>query len=147
MIDIKIEPATPEHAEKLSEIYLASLKESLERVGAFNPIKLKSQFIDNYSQFNFEKIVTGNKTIGFFSIKEMEDHLWLVHLYIDIPHQGKGIGTIILDRVKRLSKEKNLPIRLTAIKNSKSNSFYQKHGFIKINDDDSNIDYKYEPSC
>jgi len=44
-------------------------------------------------------------------------------------HQGKGVGSRILDLIKERSSGAK-PIRLGALKGSRSNDFYKAHGFF-----------------
>ncbi|WP_370454966.1 GNAT family N-acetyltransferase [Hahella sp. KA22] len=82
--------------------------------------------------------------VGLYSTKNMPDHIWLVHLYIDPKYQSMGIGTNILNNIIREAKAKMLPVRLTTIEKSPANNFYIKNGFKLDYAEDTNNHYIYE---
>ena len=135
-------PVTTEDFDALSELRISAMKESLERVGRFNPERarerLKNSFYPEHSKF----IVFENRKIGFYTFRLSEGIFHLDHFYIHPDCQSLGIGSFVMRKLVSTTEEKFSPIRLGALKESASNRFYQRHGFIKLGEDDWDIYYE-----
>ncbi|WP_243645873.1 GNAT family N-acetyltransferase [Reinekea marinisedimentorum] len=70
--------------------------------------------------------------------------IWII--YISPLFQGRELGKIILESLKKKALAKSYIIRLGALKGSKANRFYQRNGFIKTHEDDFDIYYKWVPA-
>jgi GNAT superfamily N-acetyltransferase len=66
-------------------------------------------------------------------------------LYIVPAHQGKGVGAVALEAVLADADTQGVPVRLGALRDSDSNRFYQRHGFVKTGEDEWDIYYVREP--
>lgn len=143
-MDYKIEEVSENEKGDLAEIRVAAMQESLEAIGRFDPERARTRFMENFSKADTKKILIDDQLIGFYVLKEKEDHLWLDHLYIHPQFQGGGIGGKIVDLVKSIAKAKKLPIRLGALRDSKSNDFYQKQGFTKTHEEEWDIYYVFQ---
>jgi len=53
--------------------------------------------------------------------------------------QGAGIGSEVLTQIFREADEIGRPIKVGALKESASNSFYTRHGFVFVECGDSSI--------
>jgi GNAT superfamily N-acetyltransferase len=60
----------------------------------------------------------------------VDEALMLEHLYIRPSHQSRGIGTAVLRSVFADADARGLDIRVGALKESDSNRFYVRHGFV-----------------
>lgn len=116
--------------EALLEIRLLAMQESLERIGRFDPLRARERFLKRYESDNTRKILIDNQLVGFYVLLQNSDHCYLDHFYFHPNHQSFGFGSVILDRIKSEARALDLPIRLCALKESRSNEFYKKHGFI-----------------
>lgn len=86
--------------------------------------------IDNYKYY---LIIYENTAIGYLSIKNNDDALFLSKIYIDKSCRGKGLGKIAINFIEEQAKDLNCQtIYLTVNKyNINSIMAYQKIGFIK----------------
>ena len=86
--------------------------------------------IDNYKYY---LIIYENTAIGYLSIKNNDDALFLSKIYIDKSCRGKGFGKIAINFIEEQAKDLNCQtIYLTVNKyNINSIMAYQKIGFIK----------------
>ncbi|MFW2364897.1 MAG: GNAT family N-acetyltransferase [Desulforhopalus sp.] len=114
----------------LAELRVSSMQESLKAIGRFDPIRARERFFDSFSPGNTWKIERSGEILGFYTLEEKVDHFWVRHLYIHPKHQNLGLGGDIIERIKDKSLETNLPVRLGALIGSRSNDFYQAHGFV-----------------
>jgi GNAT superfamily N-acetyltransferase len=122
--------------EELAGIRVAAMRESLERLGRFDPARsrerLRSSFVPGSTQF----IGVDGARVGFYATREMMDGLWLDHLYILPDWQGRGIGGVVLHSILAAADARGLAVRLGALKESASNRFYQRHGFVLEREDE-----------
>ncbi|WP_417454182.1 GNAT family N-acetyltransferase [Kiloniella sp.] len=115
--------------EKLISIRIAAMRESLENIGRFDPERARERFASKFASDKTTLVLQSNEIIGFYVLLARENYLWLDHLYIDPATQGSGVGSSIMNRIIKISWSKKLPLKLCALKESKANSFYIKHGF------------------
>ncbi|KQV48886.1 hypothetical protein ASC95_19455 [Pelomonas sp. Root1217] len=121
-------------------IRMEALRESLERLGRFNPevarARLRSQFRPEWMQH----LVVDGERVGYFTVEPREGELRLHHLYLRPAAQGQRIGAWVLDQVK----SRGLPITLAALRESRANDFYRRHGFKVVEEQDFDIEYRWE---
>ncbi|MEH6443117.1 MAG: GNAT family N-acetyltransferase [Oceanospirillaceae bacterium] len=118
--------------EDLVALRIRAMRPSLEVLGRFDAVRARERFVKNFNAPYTYKIVTNQQLLGFYVLLEKRDHLWVDHLYIDTPHQGGGIGAQIIKELQQQAQQKQLPLRLGALKESPANNFYIKQGFKQI---------------
>lgn len=129
--------------ESLAQLRISAMRESLEAIGRFDPARARSRFIDGFDRDATRKIEIDGRLIGFYALKDKEDHLYLDHLYIHPDFQGNGLGASILRSVIALAQERKLPLRLGALRGSRSNRFYLAHGFVQTGESEWDLYYEY----
>lgn len=93
----------------------------------YNTESLLKQMTEKKQLFYF--ITVNNENIGFLSVTlESKDHWMLNKLYVLEEKAGKGIGTLILEELKKLIHPKKISLTVNR-KNYKSINFYFKNGF------------------
>lgn len=133
-------PVADADFEAMLSIRMEALRESLERLGRFNPevarARLKSQFRPEWMQH----LVVDGERVGYFTVEPREGELRLHHLYLRPAAQGQGVGAWVLDQIK----SQGLPITLAALRESRANDFYRRHGFQVVEEQDFDIEYRWE---
>ena len=76
-------------------------------------------------------------------LKVNEDHIYLDHLYFYPNYQNLGLGGSLVTKIKQQAKASGLPIRLGALRESLSNEFYKKHGFVCTHAEEWDIFYEF----
>ena len=133
-------------ADVLVDIRIAGMRESLERIGRFNPQRARERLLAPFVPSLCRFIDVDGARVGFILIRPQEDHWLLDHLYILPNHQGKGIGAAVLRDVYKDVDAHHMEIRLGALRGSDSNRFYQRHGFLQISEAEWDIYYVRKPS-
>jgi N-acetylglutamate synthase-like GNAT family acetyltransferase len=62
-------------------------------------------------------------------------------------HQAKGIGAAVLESIFADADARSMPVRVGALRDSDSNRFYQRHGFVKVEETQWDIYYVKAPSA
>ena len=79
-----------------------------------------------------------NKLIGVIGIQEVKDVVLIRHAYTLSSHQGKGVGSALLEYL--LKKNKNSRLLVGTWKNATwAIRFYEKFGFITHSKDETNL--------
>ena len=138
---LSLAPVADADFETMLALRIEALRESLERLGRFDPdvarARLKSQFRPEWMQH----LVVDGERVGYFTVEPRDGELRLHHLYVAPAAQGQGIGAWVLDLIKAQGQ----PITLAALRQSRANEFYMRHGFQVVEEQDFDIEYRWEP--
>lgn len=128
--------------DHLVELRIDAMRESLEKVGRFDRQRSRDRFQTSFVANETTKIFDDNVLVGFYAYAENPDHIFLSHLYVVPAYQSKGIGAAAMSRVIEVSNRLKLPIRLGALKESRSNDFYKSLDFKVVSEDEWDIHYE-----
>jgi GNAT superfamily N-acetyltransferase len=135
-MDVQFVLAQAGDAEKLAELRVLAMRESLEAIGRFDPDRARARFLTGFEPSNTWHIVVDGAQAGVIVVRELaashqaDAHLMLDHLYIHPDHQSRGIGARALSWLHNRADTSGLPIHVSALKDSRSNDFYQREGFV-----------------
>jgi len=118
--------------EALACLRVEAMRESLERVGRFNEARAKARFLSGFVPANTRAVVVGGQLAGFFVVRPEGSGLSLDHLYIRPEHQGRGIGSRVLAEVFAQADARQQVVKVGALRESRSNEFYARHGFVLV---------------
>ncbi|WP_425617919.1 GNAT family N-acetyltransferase [Anatilimnocola sp. NA78] len=127
--------------DDLVAIRIAAMRESLERVGRFNPERARERLRNSFYPAHTQLILIDEKRNGFYTLRPAEGCLILDHLYVLPQEQSRGIGSQVMQRILATADELQLPIHLNALRESASNRFYQRHGFAQMREDEWDVYY------
>ena len=120
------------------------MRESLEHVGRFDPIRARERFLSNFTPALTRHIVAdgaGRARAGFVVIRPHGDHLLLEHLYFRQRYQGQGFGTAVLKQVFVDADRQSMDVRVGALRDSDANRFYARHGFVLVEQSEWDLYY------
>jgi GNAT superfamily N-acetyltransferase len=126
---IVLEAARESDFEALVSMRIEAMRESLERIGRFDPDRARERFRSGFSPEHTRHIVAAGERAGFVVVKPRDGELLLDHLYVRPGVQGQGVGAAVLARVFAEADALSLPVRVGALRESASNRFYARHGF------------------
>ncbi|KAG8152659.1 GNAT family N-acetyltransferase [Burkholderia catarinensis] len=132
-------------AETLVAIRIAAMRDSLERIGRFDPQRARERFLASFDPALCRFIEADGARAGFYVVRPHEDHWLLDHLYIVPEHQGKGIGAAVMREIFSGADEQCVPVRVGALRGSDSNRFYEQHGFVRTDEAEWDIYYVRKP--
>jgi GNAT superfamily N-acetyltransferase len=134
MAIIDFEIVTASDAEALADLRVVAMRESLERIGRFDPVRARERFLATFDPAVTRQILVEGVRIGFIVVRPIDGGLLLDHLYIDPRYQRRGYGFAVLSRVFADADLQRLDIRVGALKGSESNRFYVSHGFMFVDE-------------
>jgi len=129
---IALVDAAADDVEALVALRIAAMRESLERIGRFDPVRARERFAAGFAPVNTRHIEADGERVGFVVVKPVGAELLLDHLYIRPGAQGRGIGAAVLARVFAEADAQALPLGVGALRESDSNRFYTRHGFTLV---------------
>lgn len=138
-------PARQSDLDNLVAIRIEAMRESLERVGRFDPVRARERFLSGFEARNTRYIEVSGERVGFVVVKHRHTEFLLDHLYVRPSTQGSGIGSAVLAQIFKEADMAGLPIRVGALKESASNRFYTRHGFQFI--ESGEFDNYYVRQC
>ncbi|WGY72985.1 GNAT family N-acetyltransferase [Burkholderia cepacia] len=144
-MNLTFAPTTQSDAETLVAIRIAAMRDSLERIGRFDPQRARDRFLASFDPALCRFIEADGARAGFYVIRPNDDHWLLDHLYIVPAHQGKGIGAAVLREIFARADAQRMIVRVGALRGSASNRFYERHGFVRSDEAEWDIYYVREP--
>jgi GNAT superfamily N-acetyltransferase len=134
--------------EAMAAIRIEAMRESLERLGRFDPERARDRLRAGFEPAFMQHIELDiGERIGFVTLRpEGRDALRLDHLYIRPAYQGQGIGAWIMDWVHSQARAAGLAVKVTALKQSDAVRFYERHGFKPEGEDSWDLHYRWSPS-
>lgn len=138
-------PTAQADAETLVAIRIAAMRDSLERIGRFDPQRARDRFLASFDPALCRFIEANGARAGFYAVRPNADHWLLDHLYIVPAHQGKGIGAAVLREIFARADAQRITVRVGALRGSASNRFYERHGFVRTDEAEWDIYYVREP--
>ena len=127
---LTLTPAGEDDFDALLALRMAAMRESLEKVGRFDPQRARERLSRGYLPAYTRHILKDGELVGFVVVVPRE-HDWLLdHLYIHPSGQGLGIGSWVLAKVLGEADAQHKAVSVTALKHSDANRFYLRHGFV-----------------
>jgi GNAT superfamily N-acetyltransferase len=142
---ITYEPCLPDDLEALLELRLAAMRESLERIGRFDPARSRERFARIFDPASTRHILADGQRVGFIVMKPQAEGLLLDHFCVSPGRQGQGIGGRVLADLLADADARHLPVHLGALRESASNAFYIRHGFHQVSESEWDIFYRRDP--
>lgn len=140
---LRFAPAKPDDLEALVSLRIAAMRESLERVGRFDPIRARQRLVDSFKPEHTRLILVRDALAGCVALGPGPDEdLWLEHFYLAPEFQRRGLGGGVLKRLLTESDEANAAIRLSVLIESAANTFYPRFGFVETHREEVDIFYR-----
>jgi len=128
-MNITFEPALPSEAADLADLRAIAMRDSLERIGRFDPDRARERLLSTFDATATRHVVVDGRRAGFYVLRANLQGLQLDHLVIHPDFQGRGLGARALAEVFAEADRRQVDVRVGALKQSASNRFYRAHGF------------------
>jgi GNAT superfamily N-acetyltransferase len=147
---LTLEPVKADDFEAMLVLRMDALRESLERLGRFDMARGRERLRAGFAPQHMQHIVSDGVRIGFFTLRPMQTPdqrqvLRLDHLYVRPGEQGQGVGAWVMERIKSQARQSKQSVTLAALKLSDANRFYLRHGFEVIEEQEFDIEYRWNP--
>lgn len=143
--DVQLCPAAAEDFEELLALRISAMRESLERIGRFDPERARQRFRDSFAPEHTRHVLRQGRRVGFVAVTPRGAGLSLDHLYVHPDEQGHGIGSAVLLLLFQEADALGQSLRVGALRDSASNRFYQRHGFVLVEEGPWDLYYVRPP--
>lgn len=133
--------------EAMLAIRVEALRDSLERLGRFDPARARERLMAGFKPEFMKHIVCDGERVGFVTLRPDPaagpTALRLDHLYVRPTYQGQGIGAWVMAWAKAQAVAQACDITLSALKHSDANRFYLRHAFVQVGESEFDLDYRW----
>ena len=136
-----------EDFESMADLRAEALRESLERLGRFDPVRVRERLRGAFEPACMRHILISGERVGYLTLipHAGSNSLRLHHLYIHPASQGQGVGAWALEWVKAQGRAAGQDITLGALRGSDANRFYLRHGFRLVEEQEFDLEYRWSP--
>ncbi|AYM75675.1 N-acetyltransferase [Janthinobacterium agaricidamnosum] len=139
-------PASSADGEALASLRVAAMRDSLERIGRYDPQRARQRFLSTYDPACTWQLRHGGALAGFYVLRPQADYLLLDHLYLAPECQRQGMGASVLARVFAEADAARKSVRVGALRGSEANRFYMRHGFVPDGEEEFDLYYRRAPA-
>jgi GNAT superfamily N-acetyltransferase len=151
--ELRRRAATPADAGWIAELRADVLRESLERLGRYDPEEVRARFRRGFQPEFTCVFFLDEKPVGSLALRreggvghdgrpggaDRPGRTWLEHFYLASAVQGRGVGagllTLLTDRADALGEE----LRLNVLRLSPAQRLYARHGFTVDAEDEVDV--------
>lgn len=138
------EPAVESDFDALAALRIEAMRESLERIGRFDPARSTQRLRASFDAARTRHIVVDGVRAGFVIARVDGDAFRIDHLYLRPAVQSKGLGSSVVEALVAEARARALPVRVTALIESRANDFYARNGFDRTGRDGYDVHYRRE---
>ncbi|WP_417578978.1 GNAT family N-acetyltransferase [Pelagibacterium sp.] len=138
-VDFRFEPASLGDFDRLADLRLTVMRDSLDAVGRFDPERNRLYFEARFRPQFTRLIVIEKSLAGCVALGPCDDRLVLEHFYLTPEWQGAGLGSAVLQRLLKEADAAQKIVRLTVLRGSDARRFYDRYGFAQVGEDDVDI--------
>lgn len=121
----------------MAELRAVVMRPDLERLGVFDPQRVRQRFLDAYEPSDTRVITVDGRASGLVALRAAEDGWWLEHFYLSPEVQGRGVGHAVLETLLVMRDER--PYRLNVLQGSAARRLYERFGFVAYQEDDVDV--------
>ena len=138
---------TADDFEAMLAIRIEALRESLERLGRFDPARARERLAAGFAPEHMQHLMIDGQRAGFITLRPVPGSapaaMQIDHLYVRPQYQGQGVGAWALDWAKAQAAAQDCDLTLSALKQSAANRFYLRHGFVQVVESDFDVGYRW----
>jgi len=121
---ISLAPVADADFEAMLALRLEALRESLERLGRFDPVASRARLLAQFMPECMRHLCVADERVGYFTLMP---RAW------------------VIKHIKQQAHAAGKPITLGALRGSRANAFYLRHGFELVRELEVDIEYRWLP--
>ena len=135
-------PVSEADFEPLLALRIEVMREHLERVFRYKPERARRIFREHFDEPGLRLILVDGERAGCVGFRISEGEIKIDSFYLDRRYQNRGLGATILKVLLAEADAQDLPVRLEVLRGSPAHRFYERHGFVKLAEDDIEAEYE-----
>ena len=129
----------PADTDWLVTLKEAALGPDLERLGVWDPQRSRHRLLAELAPTSTWVVALVGQPVGSIALRPADEEQWLQHFFVLPEHQGRGLGSAVLGHLLERRADPR-PLRLLALRGSRSLPLYARHGFVHERDHENGID-------
>ncbi|MGW2230939.1 GNAT family N-acetyltransferase [Streptomyces formicae] len=121
--------------ETIVELRAVVMRPDLERLGRFDPHRVRQRFRDAFRPEQTSVIESDGAFVGCVALRPADSAYWLEHFFLDPRVQGRGIGSAVLGTLLGRTDAEGATVRLNVLQGSDARRLYERHGFTVESED------------
>jgi GNAT superfamily N-acetyltransferase len=139
-------PVSEADFEPLLALRIDVMREHLERVFRYKPERARRIFREHFDEPGLRLILVDGERAGCVGFRICEGEIKIDSFYLGPRFQNRGLGAVILKALLAEADALRLPMRLEVLRGSPAGRFYERHGFVKLGEDDVEAKYQWAVS-
>jgi GNAT superfamily N-acetyltransferase len=135
-------PISEADFEPLLALRIDVMREHLERVFRYEPSRARRIFREHFDEPGMRLIRLDGERMGCVGFRLGEDEIKIDSFYLDQRLHNRGLGSEILKTLLAEADAQGLPVRLEVLHGSPASRFYERHGFVKIGQDEIEAEFE-----
>ena len=129
-----LRPAVERDAHWIAELRAVALRTDLERLGRFDPIRVRQRFLAAFEPALTQVVLVDGQEAGSIAVRPEADSRWIEHFYLAPDLQGRGVGSRVL-RQLLTDHGSQRTFRLNVLQGSRARALYERNGFVVESED------------
>lgn len=131
----------------MAELRAVVMRPDLERLGRFDPVRVRQRFLDAFEPQLTRVIVVEGVDVGTIAVRPATGAVWIEHFYLAPEWQGRGVGGAVLGATLAEARgdASRAPYRLNVLQGSAARRLYERHGFVVESEDEVDVFMKRLP--
>lgn len=145
---VRLRPGTEADLEFLRRLHHAAMRPHVERAwGAWDEADQRRRFYDTTDARTHEIVLLDDEPVGCQWVREHDDAIELVRMYLMPAWQGRGIGTRLVAALRRRAAEAGLPLRLRVLRENPARRLYARLGFTETGETEWHVEMEAAPDA
>lgn len=147
MVKVVLLPAVPEDIDFLYGLNRATMREYVvETWGRWDERWQEERYRQHFQPASCKIIVQEGQDVGVLASRKIETELVIVSIQLLPQHQGRGIGTSLIDVLFKEARDEGKRLTLQVLKvNDRARQLYERLGFSTVEETDTHYLMKAAP--
>jgi GrpB-like predicted nucleotidyltransferase (UPF0157 family)/GNAT superfamily N-acetyltransferase len=124
-----LRPSTRADASWMVELRAAVMRPDLERLGIFDPVRVRQRFLNAFDPALTSVIQVDGADVGLIAVRPEAHTIWIEHFYLQPSMQGLGVGTAVFGSMIDAHSD-GRPFRIDVLQGSAARRLYERFGFV-----------------
>jgi len=136
---LELRTATADDREFLWEVHRTALRPAVEATWGWDEAFQVRYFAEHFATGDRFVVCVDGFDAGVLQFTVRNDHLFLATVALLPRHQGRGLGTELVNMVLEEGRRRHLPVRLQVLKANRARNLYERLGFEPYGESDTHV--------
>jgi ribosomal protein S18 acetylase RimI-like enzyme len=136
---LELRAAASQDREFLWEVHRTALRPAVEATWGWDEAFQMQYFAEHFTTTDRFIVSVDGVDAGVLQFTVKADHLFLTSVALLPEHQGRGLGTDLVNMVLAEGRRHNLPVRLQVLKVNRAKKLYERLGFEAYGESETHV--------